>query len=146
MDEQDKKIDNFESPEIKYAPNWQLKPQPSVDPQLQTDLSDIKEHPPTQQEYMPQIVEKLKQCYDPEISTDIYNLGLIYDVKVTEQGWVHVLMSLTSAFCPAADTIPRDVQQKVESIPNLRCKVKVTMLPQWGREMINPEIRELMGL
>ena len=92
------------------------------------------------------VVEKLKECYDPEISVDIYNLGLIYDVKVTEDGWVHVLMSLTSAFCPAADMIPRDVQQKIESIPNLKCKVKITMQPQWGREMINPEIRELMGL
>tara|TARA_B100000073_G_C23260167_1_gene382114 strand:+ start:80 stop:367 length:288 start_codon:yes stop_codon:yes gene_type:complete len=95
---------------------------------------------------MPKIVEQLKTCYDPEISVDIYNLGLIYDVKVTEEGWVHVLMSLTSAFCPAADIIPRDVQQAVESIPNLKCKVKITMQPQWGREMINPEIRDLMGL
>jgi metal-sulfur cluster biosynthetic enzyme len=91
-------------------------------------------------------VEKLKECYDPEISVDIYNLGLIYDVKVTEEGYVHVLMSLTSAFCPAADMIPRDVQQKVESIPNLKCKVKITMQPQWGRDMINPEVRDLMGL
>ena len=39
-----------------------------------------------------------------------------------------------------------DVQQKIESIPGLKCKVKITMQPQWGRDMINPEIRELMGL
>ena len=95
---------------------------------------------------MPRIVEKLKECYDPEITIDIYNLGLIYDVKVTEDKTVHVLMSLTSAFCPAADTIPIDVQQKVESIPNLKCKVKITMQPQWDREMINPQMRDLMGL
>lgn len=131
---------------IDMPPGWTPRPNASVDPQLKTDLSEIKEHPPTQQEYMPKIVEKLKECYDPEISVDIYNLGLIYDVKVTEDGWVHVLMSLTSAFCPAADMIPRDVQQKVESIPNLKCKVKITMQPQWGRDMINPEIRDLMGL
>ena len=102
MDKEDKqsiRADEYEE-QVKHAPNWPPQPQPSpaVDPQLQTDLSDIKEHPPTQQEYMPMIVEKLKQCYDPEISTDIYNLGLIYDVKVTEEGWAHVLMSLTSAF------------------------------------------------
>jgi metal-sulfur cluster biosynthetic enzyme len=42
--------------------------------------------------------------------------------------------------------IPRDVQQKIESIPGLKCKVKITMQPQWGRDMINPEIRDLMGL
>ena len=133
---------------VQHAPNWPPQPQPSpaVDPQLQTDHGDINEHPPTQQEYMPRIVEKLKECYDPEISVDIYNLGLIYDVKVTETGWVHVLMCLTSAFCPAADMIPRDVMQKIESKPGLKCKVKITMQPQWGRDMINPEIRELMGL
>ena len=131
---------------IEPPPGWIPNDKASVDPQLQTDLSDIKEHPPTQQEYMPRIVEKLKEVYDPEISIDIYNLGLIYDVKVTEAGYVHVLMSLTSAFCPAADMIPKDVQQKVESIPNLKCKVKITMQPQWGRDMINPEVRDLMGL
>jgi metal-sulfur cluster biosynthetic enzyme len=131
---------------IETPPGWIPNDKVTVDPQLKTDLSDIKEHQPTQQEYMPKIVEKLKECHDPEISVDIYNLGLIYDVKVTEEGYVHVLMSLTSAFCPAADMIPKDVVQKIESIPNLKCRVKVTMQPQWGREMINPEIRELMGL
>ena len=150
MDKDDKqsiRADEYEQ-KVQHAPNWPPQPQPSpaVDPQLQTDLSDIKEHPPPQQEDMPRIVVKLKECYDPEISVDIYNLGLIYDVKVTETGWVHVLMSLTSAFCPAADMIPRDVMQKIESIPGLKCKVKITMQPQWGRDMINPEIRELMGL
>ena len=146
-DVQNIRADKYEE-QVKYAPGWPPQPQPSpaVDPQLQTDLNDIKEHPPTQQEYMPRIVEKLKECYDPEITVDIYNLGLIYDVKVTETGWVLVLMSLTSAFCPAADMIPRDVQQKIESIPGLKCKVKITMQPQWGRDMINPEIRDLMGL
>ncbi len=141
MDKDDKQSIRAEEYEekVQHAPNWPPQPQPSpaVDPQLHTDLGDIKEHPPTQQEYMPRIVEKLKECYDPEISVDIYNLGLIYDVKVTETGWVHVLMSLTSAFCPAADMIPRDVMQKIESIPGLKCKVKITMLPQWGKEMIN---------
>ena len=146
MDDQDKKADELETPEIKYAPNWPPQPTPSVDPSVHATLDDIKDHQETKQEYIEKITEQLKKVYDPEISTDIYNLGLIYDVKVTEEGYVHVLMSLTSAFCPAADMIPRDVQQKIESIPNLKCKVKITMQPQWGRDMINPEIRDLMGL
>ena len=131
---------------IDMPEGWVPNDSSSVDPHLQCDLKDVKEHPPTQVEYMPSIVEKLKECYDPEISVDIYNLGLIYDVKVTEDKTVHVLMSLTSAFCPAADIIPKDVMDKVESIPELKCKVKITMQPQWGREMINPEVRDLMGL
>ena len=131
---------------IDMPEGWVPNDSASVDPHLQCDLKDVKEHPPTQVEYMPSIVEKLKECYDPEISVDIYNLGLIYDVKVTEDKTVHVLMSLTSAFCPAADIIPKDVMDKVESISELKCKVKITMQPQWGREMINPEVRDLMGL
>ena len=121
-------------------------PTPSVDPQVNATLSDIKDDQEMRLEFINKITEKLKTCYDPEIDTDIYTLGLIYDVKVTSERYVFVLMSLTSAFCPAADTIPIDVQQKIESIPGLKCKVKITMQPQWDRHMINPEMRDLMGL
>ena len=127
-------------------PGWTPQPNPTVDPHLKTDLSAIDDHPATKEQFIGRIRDKLKEVYDPEISVDIYTLGLVYDVKVTESQWVHVLMSLTSAFCPAADDIVRDVQQKIESIPGLKCKVKITMQPQWGREMIDPEIRDLMGL
>ena len=127
-------------------PGWQPQPQTSIDPQLECDLKDIQDDQTTRLEFIELITEKLKTVYDPEISIDIYNLGLIYDIKVTKTQHVFVLMSLTSAFCPAADTIPIDVQQKVESIPGLKCKVKITMQPQWGRDMINPDMRDLMGL
>ena len=127
-------------------PGWQPQPQTSIDPQLECDLKDIQDDQTTRLEFIELITEKLKTVYDPEISIDIYNLGLIYDIKVTKTQHVFVLMSLTSAFCPAADTIPVDVQQKVESIPGLKCKVKITMQPQWDRHMINPEMRDLMGL
>ena len=127
-------------------PGWQPQPQTSIDPQLECDLKDIQDDQTTRLEFIELITEKLKTVYDPEISIDIYNLGLIYDIKVTKTQHVFVLMSLTSAFCPAADTIPVDVQQKIESIPGLKCKVKITMQPQWGRDMINPEMRDLMGL
>ena len=130
---------------IDMPAGWTPQTSTTIDPQLECNLKDIKDHPPTQLEYIDAITEKLKEVYDPEISIDIYNLGLIYDVKVTESRHVFVLMSLTSAFCPAADTIPLDVQQKIESIPGLKCKVKITMQPQWGREMINPQMRDLMG-
>ena len=131
---------------IDIPPGWQPQPQTSIDPQLECDLKDIQDDQTTRLEFIELITEKLKTVYDPEISIDIYNLGLIYDIKVTKTQHVFVLMSLTSAFCPAADTIPIDVQQKIESIPGLKCKVKITMQPQWDRHMINPEMRDLMGL
>jgi metal-sulfur cluster biosynthetic enzyme len=119
---------------------------PVVDPSLETNLNDIKNDPEMHKQYMDVIVEKLKTVYDPEISIDIYNLGLIYDVRITESGHVFVLMSLTSAWCPVADSLPIEVQQKIESIPGLKCKVKITMIPQWGRDMINSDYRDLLGL
>ena len=125
---------------------WTPQPQTNIDPSLECDLKDIQDDETTRLEFIELITEKLKTVYDPEISIDIYNLGLIYDIKVTKTQHVFVLMSLTSAFCPAADTIPIDVQQKVESIPGLKCKVRIIMQPQWGRDMINPEMRDLMGL
>jgi metal-sulfur cluster biosynthetic enzyme len=128
-------------------PGWMPGPgAPSVDPQLHNTLDDITDHQETRLEYIDKIKEQLRTVYDPEITVDIYTLGLIYDVKVTEARHVFVLMSLTSAFCPAADSMPLEVQQKVESIPGLKCKVKITMTPPWTREMIDPEIRDLMGL
>ena len=121
-------------------------PTPSVDPQVNATLSDIKDDQEMRLEFINKITEKLKTCYDPEIDTDIYTLGLIYDVKVTSERYVFVLMSLTSAFCPAVDEIVNGVRQAVESIPGLKCKVRITMTPMWSRDMIDPEIRELMGL
>ena len=120
--------------------------EPAVDPQVNATLSDIKDDQEMRLEFINKITEKLKTCYDPEIDTDIYTLGLIYDVKVTSERYVFVLMSLTSAFCPAVDEIVNGVRQAVESIPGLKCKVRITMTPTWSRDMIDPEIRELMGL
>ena len=107
---------------IDMPPGWTPQPHTNIDPNLYATLDDIKNHEETKAEYIEEITNQLKECYDPEISIDIYNLGLIYDVKVTEERYVFVLMSLTSAFCPAADMIPLDVQQKIlkkypENIP-----------------------------
>ena len=120
--------------------------EPSIDPQVNATLSDIKDDQEMRLEFINKITEKLKTCYDPEIDTDIYTLGLIYDVKVTSERYVFVLMSLTSAFCPAVDEIVNGVRKAVESIPGLKCKVRITMTPTWSRDMIDPEIRDLMGL
>ena len=118
----------------------------TVDPNLEATINDVVNHEETKQKYREQIIANLKKCYDPEISIDIYTLGLIYDFKVTEDSTVHVLMSLTSAFCPAVDMILADVKSQVESIEGIKeCKITITMVPQWGKEMIDPEVVELMG-
>ena len=147
MDDQEKRADDIEMPEQRFAPNWPPQPKPAVDPALEANLDDIKDDPELKEKWIGKVREHLETVYDPEISVDIYKLGLIYDVKITSEQYVFVLMSLTSAICPAADSMPREIIQKIEgNMPGFKCKVKITMIPQWGREMIQPDIRELMGL
>ena len=119
---------------------------PPVDANLEITLSDIVNNDSNKKQYNEQIINNLKKCYDPEISIDIYSLGLIYDFKVTEDCTVWVLMSLTSAFCPAVDQIVADVKSQVENVQGINsCNVRITMMPQWGKDMIDKEVVELMG-
>ena len=127
-------------------PGWIPHGNPSVDPNVHHTLDDINDDENVKQEYIGKVKEQLKTVYDPEISVDLYTLGLIYDVKITSERYVFVLMSLTRAFCPAADSMPKEITQKIESIPGLKCKVRITMTPQWTRDMIEPDMRSLMGL
>ena len=119
---------------------------PPIDAKLEITLSDIVNNDSNKKQYNEQIINNLKKCYDPEISIDIYSLGLIYDFKVTEDCTVWVLMSLTSAFCPAVDQIVADVKSQVENVQGINsCNVRITMVPQWGKDMIDKEVVDLMG-
>ena len=112
---------------------------------LNLNLNDIEDHESTRLEYIEAIKDKLKTVYDPELPIDIYQLGLVYDIKVTEAGHCFVLHTLTSAFCPAADIIPKDIQLAVESIPGIKkCHTRITMTPPWTQESIDPQVRELL--
>mgnify|MGYP002012535548 FL=1 len=112
---------------------------------LNLDLNDVTDHESTRLEFVDAITEKLKTVYDPELPIDIYQLGLIYDVKVTEEGHCFVLHTLTSAFCPAADKIPKDIQMAIESIPGIKkCHTRITMTPPWTQESIDPTVRSLL--
>jgi len=112
---------------------------------LNINLNDIEDHETTRLEYIEAIKEKLKTVFDPELPIDIYQLGLIYDIKVTEAGHCFVLHTLTSAFCPAADQIPKDIAMAVESIPGIKkCHTRITMTPPWTKDSIDPQVRELL--
>ena len=112
---------------------------------LNINLNDIEDHEATRLEYIEAIKEKLKTVFDPELPIDIYQLGLIYDIKVTEAGHCFVLHTLTSAFCPAADQIPKDIAMAVESIPGIKkCHTRITMTPPWTQDSIDPMQRQLL--
>ncbi len=94
-----------------------------------------------------QVVEQLRTCYDPEIPVNIYELGLIYDVKVAADGGVLVVMTLTSPNCPAAQSLPADVEAKAKSVPGVTAaKVNVVWDPPWNPSMMTEAARLQLGI
>lgn len=92
-----------------------------------------------------QIISNLKSVYDPEISVNIYDLGLIYDVSV-DGDTSKITMSLTSPFCPAVDGIIADVEHAVLSVEGMKhVDVDITFDPQWGPDMMSEEAKLLLG-
>ena len=92
------------------------------------------------------VVEVLHNIYDPEIPVDIYELGLIYDVRVSEDGLIEIDMTLTSPSCPVAESMPEEVKQKVSSLDEVQ-DVKVIMVfdPPWTKDMMSEEAKLELG-
>ena len=94
-----------------------------------------------------QAVDVLKTIYDPEIPVDIYQLGLIYDVQVSDEGDIHVLMTLTSPNCPVAESLPEEVKEKVGTLPAAgKVEVEITFDPPWTRDMMSDEAKLELGM
>jgi len=93
------------------------------------------------------IIEALKTCYDPEIPIDIWELGLIYDIDISESSDVVVTMTLTTPHCPAAETLPVDVEKKVASVEGVASvKVDITWEPAWSPQMMSEAARLELNL
>jgi len=92
------------------------------------------------------IVDMLKTIYDPEIPVDIFELGLIYDVMVSENNDVKILMTLTSPNCPVAETLPIEIEEKVMTIEEVRnAEVEITFDPMWTQDMMSEEAKLELG-
>lgn len=92
-------------------------------------------------------VDVLRSIYDPEIPVDIYELGLVYDVQVSEEGDVHILMTLTSPNCPVAESLPVEVEEKVKVIDEAKdVEVEITFDPPWTKDMMSEEARLELGM
>jgi FeS assembly SUF system protein len=93
------------------------------------------------------VVKTLKSIYDPEIPVDIYELGLIYDVMINEDNDVKILMTLTSPNCPVAETLPKEVEEKVKSIDTVKsCEVEITFDPTWTKDLMSEEAKLELGM
>ncbi len=94
-----------------------------------------------------QVIAVLKGCFDPEIPVNIYELGLVYDVLVTESGGVTVRMTLTSPACPVAGTLPPEVQARIADLPGVtESKVDVVWDPPWNPAMMSEAAKLQLGM
>ena len=85
-------------------------------------------------------IEIIKTIYDPEIPVNIYDMGLIYEVKVDEEKNCFITMTLTSPSCPVAESLPVEVEEKVASHPMINsCKVEIVFDPPWEKSMMSEE-------
>ena len=93
------------------------------------------------------VVEKICSIYDPEIPVNIYELGLIYDIQVSEDCDVEIEMTLTSPNCPVAETLPVEVEEKVKVLEEVKnVKVNITFEPAWDKDMMSEEAKLELGM
>ena len=94
-----------------------------------------------------EIIEIAKQCFDPEIPVNIWDLGLIYDIDLTESGDCNIRMSLTSQHCPAAQSLPDDLKNRILKSGKVKtANVQVVFDPPWTPERISEEGKKKLGI
>ena len=93
-----------------------------------------------------EVTEAIRTVYDPEIPVNVYDLGLIYDIRISDEKDVHVLMTLTSPACPVAGTLPGEVEMAVRTVPWVRrTSVELTWDPPFSMDMVSDEVKLEMG-
>ena len=94
-----------------------------------------------------QVIEAIRTCFDPEIPVNIFELGLIYGVEVDDAGEVTVKMTLTSPHCPAAQSLPPEVKEKVLTVQGVKgAKVEVVWDPPWNPSMMSEAAKLELGM
>ena len=94
-----------------------------------------------------EIIRILKTVYDPEIPVDIYELGLIYDVQISGEADVKIIMTLTTPNCPVAETLPQEVKDKVKAVENVNeVDLELTFEPSWNKDMMSEEAKFELGM
>jgi FeS assembly SUF system protein len=93
------------------------------------------------------VIEALREIFDPEIPVNIYDLGLIYGVEVDENRDATVTMTLTTPHCPVAESMPGEVELRVSSVPGIRdAEVNLVWDPPWGPHKMSDEARLELGM
>ncbi|HLK28789.1 MAG TPA: iron-sulfur cluster assembly protein [Puia sp.] len=100
-----------------------------------------------EEELKEKVIEKLQGIFDPEIPVSIYELGLIYEINILPINNVQIVMTLTAPSCPAAQTIPVEVDQKVREIEGVNdVHVAITWTPKWEKSMMSEAAQLELGM
>ena len=93
------------------------------------------------------IINVLKAIFDPEIPVDIYELGLIYEIKISDEFNVEIIMTLTSPNCPVAESMPKEVEEKVGQVHGVKTsRVDIVFDPPWDKDMMSEEAKLDLGM
>lgn len=93
-----------------------------------------------------QVLQMLKTVYDPEIPVNIYDLGLIYRIDISDSGVCSIDMTLTAPSCPASDFLMEDIRQKVGTVEGItEVNVKLVFEPEWTKDMMSEEAKLELG-
>jgi FeS assembly SUF system protein len=94
-----------------------------------------------------QAVDALRKVYDPEIPVNVYDLGLIYDIVINDDGQIQIVMTLTNPNCPVADTMPLEVRNAVMQVEGVNhVAVEMVFEPEWSKEMMSEAAMLELGL
>lgn len=98
------------------------------------------------QELEEKVINVLKTCYDPEIPVDIFELGLIYEIRIDNEANVNIKMTLTSPMCPVAGSLPPEVKEKIKTIPDINdVNIEIVWNPPWSMEMMSETAKVELG-
>ena len=93
------------------------------------------------------IIEVIKTVYDPEIPVDVFEMGLIYEIKIDDEANVQIIMTLTSPSCPVAESLPQEVKDKVAGVSDVKsAEIELTFEPPWEKDMMSEEALLELGM
>jgi FeS assembly SUF system protein len=122
-------------------------PPPASEQPISDSVAGLAPDPARTSALKPKIVEALSTVYDPEIPVNIFELGLVYDIFVDADGVAAVKMTLTAPACPAAQTLPVEVREKVRKVDGVKeARVEIVWDPPWTKDRMSDAAKLQLGL
>ncbi len=97
-----------------------------------------------EEEIKKKVISVLKDCYDPELPINIYDLGLVYKIDVKDEKTVDIVMTLTSPFCPISDYFFEEIKEKFKKVNIDNVNIDLTFDPPWNKDMMSEDAKSIL--